>query len=269
MSLQGNNIISEEEERIAQHLREKNLGNANRNSEPVKSKQSFYTRFGKRALDLLVSVPAVLVLSPVCLVLTAANLIDMGAPVLYRQTRSGYKGKDFDILKFRSMKNAVGKDGRQLPADQRLTKYGRFIRRFSLDELANFINILKGEMSIIGPRPLPVFYHERMSDRHHMREAVRPGLECPRMIDLSEEELGYYQVQFENDVWYVENISFMTDVKMLLALVKMVFASGERSKHADVGTFFVGYDESGQALSLSMAKERYAERFAELAEAVR
>ena len=112
-------------------------------------------------------------------------------------------------------------------------------------------------MSIIGPRPLPSFFRERMSNRHKMREKVKPGLECPRMIALSEDDVGYYQLQYENDIWYVENISLFTDLKMVFALVRIVFDVSERGKHAEVGTYFVGYNENAIAVSLRLAKEQY------------
>ena len=261
-SIKGNNIISVDEEKIARYLKDRNYSRVNANSAPVHPRIGFYALYGKRLLDLIIISPAIAILSPVLLILAVCNLVIMGKPVFYKQTRVGLNGKPFDMLKFRSMKNAMDKNGRQLPANQRLTRYGRFIRRYSLDELGNFFNILKGEMSIIGPRALPVFYHDRMSERHMKRELVRPGLECPRVIEMEEDEVGYYQIQFENDIWYVENISLFTDIKMVFALVKMVSESKERSKHADVGTFFVGYNDEGIALSLRLAKEQYPDQFA-------
>ena len=143
-------------------------------------------------------------------------------------------------------------DGNLLPPSQRVTKFGKFMRKLSLDELMNFWSVLKGDMSIIGPRPQPVFIHERMSNRHQMRSAVRPGLECPRMIHVPEEEIFRYNRTFENDIWYVENLSFWLDVKMLFALVDMVFSFKKRSNQAKGKgiTYFIGYNEKGQAMSL-------------------
>lgn len=260
MEKQGNNIFSAEEERMAAFLKEKNLGNANSMAKEVKPKNSFYTRFGKRALDLLIITPIIIILSPVYLVLAILSLIDVGRPIIYKQTRYGYKGRSYNILKFRSMRNAVDSEGRQLPPSQRLTKYGRFIRKFSLDELPNLINIFKGDMSIIGPRAVPIFYMERMTERHKAMSAVRPGLECPIMIELeNKEELSKYMINFENNVWYAENVSFLTDVKMIFRLVKMVFTFKERSKHAGAASFFVGYDEKGNAISMKLAEQMYGE----------
>ena len=112
-------------------------------------------------------------------------------------------------------------------------------------------------MSIIGPRPIPVNYEARMSERHKARDAVRPGLECPRVIKLDEEGLSAYHIQFENDVWYVENVSFATDLKMIFRLVKMVFDKKTRGTQASGGSYFVGYDDDGKAVSLKAAKQRY------------
>lgn len=257
MEIKGNNIFSAEDEKMADFLKKRNLDYVNSMSLPVHPKNSFYTRHGKRVLDLVIIVPATIILSPLLIVLLVCNYIEMGRPIFYKQTRTGYKGKNFDMIKFRSMRNVVDKNGRQLSGNQRLTKYGRFIRRFSLDELGNFFNIIKGEMSIIGPRAMPVFYRDRMSERHNMREEVRPGLECPRMIDLTEDDVGEYHLQFENDIWYVENISLLTDIKMVLALVKMVLSAQKRAYHAGAGTFFAGYNDAGIGLSYRLAKMEY------------
>ena len=111
-------------------------------------------------------------------------------------------------------------------------------------------------MSIIGPRAVPIFYAERMTQRHKMLCAVRPGLECPRVIDLkSNGEISNYLVTFENNIWYVENVSFMTDLRMVFILIKMVFTFKERTVHADAASFFVGYDDEGRAISMKLAQK--------------
>lgn len=266
MEIRGNNIVSVEDERMAEYLKRRNLEYVNSISGMVIPRISFYTKHGKRILDLVIIIPTIIIFSPLLIGLSVANLIFMGSPIFYRQTRTGYQGKDFDMIKFRSMKNVVGQNNRQLPGNMRLTGYGRFIRRYSLDELGNCFNILKGEMSIIGPRAMPVFVCKRMSNRHNMREAVRPGLECPRMIELSEEKVGEYHLQFENDVWYVENVSLITDIKMMFSLIKMLLASRKRGYHAGVGTFFSGYNDSGIGISYRLAKEEYPEVVREFSE---
>ena len=257
----GNNISSKEEEQIADYLRERTLDHANAISRPVNPRKTLYTCFGKRIIDLIIIVPALIVLSPLFLILTILNLIFMGRPVFFKQTRFGYKGKNYEMLKFRSMKNSLDKEGRQLPNEKRLTKYGRFIRKYSLDELPNLVNILRGEMSIIGPRAVPLFYKECMTERHKMMSAVRPGLECPRMIGFEwEGRVTDYHITFENNIWYVENISLLTDIKMIFKLIKMTFSLGERGKHAGALAYFVGYDDDGIALYTELAKEIYGDQ---------
>lgn len=250
-------LISNDEEAMAAMLRRKNLEHANQIHKKVSPRVSAYTKYGKRGLDILLSLAACGILAPVNLVFAICTYFDVGRPILFKQSRCGKDGKEFLLVKFRNMNNKTDENGKLLPAAQRVTKFGRIMRKYSFDELLNFWSVLKGDMSIIGPRPLPMFFRDRMSERHRMREAVRPGLECPRVISLKEEEVGYYQLQFENDIWYVENVSFATDIKMLFNLFQMVFESTERGKHADVGTYFVGYNEEGIALSLRLAKEQY------------
>ena len=113
-------------------------------------------------------------------------------------------------------------------------------------------------MSIIGPRPMPVFIYDRMCDRHKMRTAVRPGLECPRVIHVPGEEICKFQRTFENDVWYVENASLLLDVKLLFRLVRMVLSVNKRGDQAEGKgiSYFVGYDENGIAISMNVYKKR-------------
>ena len=253
----GQNLVSQEEADYAEFLKNRFLEHTNSISEEVHPKVSFYSKYGKRILDLVITIPVFILLIPLNFVFGICTFFDVGRPIFYKQTRNGKNGKPFTMVKFRNMTEKRDKDGNLLPAKDRVTKLGRFMRKYSLDELLNFWNVIKGEMSIIGPRPLPSFFSDRMSDRHKLRHAVTPGLECPRMIKLNEDEVGYYQVQFENDIWYVENISLKTDIKMVFALIKMVFDVSERGKHADVGTYFAGYNEDGIAISLRLAKEQY------------
>ena len=161
------------------------------------------------------------------------------------------------MVKFRNMNEKKDADGKLLPPSKRVTKFGRAVRKLSLDELLNFWSVLKGDMSIIGPRPQPVFIHERMCDRHRMRTAVRPGLECPRVIHVPGEEICKFQRTFENDVWYVENVSLLLDIKMLWRLVRMVFTFKKRGQQAAGKgiSYFVGYDENGVAISLNVYHE--------------
>ena len=233
-----------------------NLERVNKESKGVKVKKSFYSKHLKRIIDLIIVIPVFIVLLPLNFIIGIITYFDVGMPIFFKQERTGKEGKHFNLIKFRNMTNEKDEFGNLLPPSQRVTKFGKFVRKYSLDELLNFWSILKGDMSIIGPRPLPSSFDERYSNRHRMRNAVRPGLECPSIN--TDGHVRLYQEQFENDIWYVENISFLTDIKMVIALFRMVFNSSERGDHASVGGGeFVGYDENGRAFSMRMIPKKY------------
>lgn len=260
--LGNKSLISNEEEAVASLLREQNYEHTNAISEAVHPQNTFYTKVGKRLLDILISLPIFLILLPFNVIFGICTFFDVGRPIFYRQTRVGRNGNHFTMVKFRNMNEKKDADGKLLPPAQRVTKFGKIMRKCSLDELLNFWSILKGDMSLIGPRPVPVFIYERMSTRHQQRSAVRPGLECPRVIQVKDGETYKYQRTYENDIWYVENVSFLLDVKMVFRLIKMVFAfkkRGDQAKGKGV-TYFVGYDEEGRAISLRNYRERLAEQ---------
>lgn len=241
---------------LADKLKEKNLSATNMASEPVHPKDSWYVRHGKRIVDIVISLPAVIVLLPVNALLALITFFDVGRPVLFKQQRSGLNGKPFIMYKFRNMTNQKDQNGELLPPSQRITKFGRFVRKTSIDELLNFFSILKGDMSIIGPRPLPISFYDRYSERHKHRCDVRPGLECPLLHD--DGRVRHYDLQFENDVWYVENVSLWVDVQMFFGLFAMVFNGKQRKFHANVdGGDFVGYDEEGRAMNYLNASALY------------
>ncbi len=249
----NSNLVSNEEEEAAHILREKNLQHKNETAPKVNPRVSFYTKYGKRFLDILIALPAFILLFPFNIIFGICTFFDVGMPIFYKQKRVGKDGKTFTLIKFRNMNNKTDADGKLLPPSQRVTKFGKFMRKLSLDELLNFWSVLKGDMSIIGPRPQPVFIYERMCDRHQARSALRPGLECPRVIHVLGEEICQFQRTFENDVWYVENCSFFLDVKMVWMLVKMVFSMGKREKQASGKgiSYFVGYTEDGIAIGMN------------------
>lgn len=253
------------EQMIAEMAKRDNLENVNNNSASVHPKNSVYEKYIKRIIDILITLPINIILLPVYAVIGLMVYFDLGRPVIFKQRRTGKNGKPFDLIKFRSMTNKRDIDGQLLPETKRITKLGKIIRKYSLDELISIWLILKGDMSIIGPRPLPVTFDERYSDRHKKRSAVKPGLECPS-ID-TDGHIRLYQEQFENDIWYVENVSFLVDCKMVLGLIKMVLNHKERSDHARVGGgAFVGYDEKGQAFSMRRIPEKYEKEYQLLAE---
>ena len=192
--------------------------------EMPKAKRTFYTVVVKRLLDIILSGLAIVILSPLLLVLSALELIYHGRPILFAQERPGLHGKIFKVYKFRSMTNARDENGDLLPEDQRATKYGRMIRRLSLDELPELFCILTGKMSIIGPRPLLVRYLPYYTERHKHRHDVRPGFAC---VPLKPMKTWSWNDQFENDIWYIENCSFIVDVKMVFAVLREAVAGAE------------------------------------------
>jgi undecaprenyl phosphate N,N'-diacetylbacillosamine 1-phosphate transferase len=187
-------------------------------------KRSFYSVIVKRLLDIIISGLAILILSPLFLILVVLELVFHGTPVLYSQERPGLHGKLFHIYKFRSMTNEKDENGKLLPSEERLTSFGRFIRRFSLDELPELFCIFTGKMSIIGPRPLAVIYLPYYTKRHMMRHEVRPGFAC---VPLKPMKTWSWNDQFENDIWYIENCSFAVDVKMIFAVAKEAVVGSE------------------------------------------
>ena len=180
-------------------------------------KKSIYTLFVKRLLDITLSGIAIILLSPLLFVISVLELLFHGTPILYSQERPGLYGKVFKVYKFRSMTNETDENGKLLPSERRLTSFGRFIRRFSLDELPELFCIFTGRMSIIGPRPLLVKYLPLYSKRHMHRHDVRPGLAC---VSLRPLKSWSWNDQFENDIWYVEHCSFLVDLKMIFAVAK-------------------------------------------------
>ena len=202
-----------------------------------KVKRSAYTVFGKRALDILLSGLAIIILSPILLTVAVLELIFHGRPILFAQERPGLHGKVFKVYKFRSMTNETDESGALLPEDQRATKFGKFIRRFSLDELPELFCIFTGKMSIIGPRPLLVKYLPLYTPRHRMRHEVRPGFAC---VPLKKIKTWTWNDQFENDIWYIENCSFLVDVKMIFAVAREAVAGADYriggDREAFVGT---------------------------------
>lgn len=205
-----------------------------------KVKKTFYTVVIKRALDILLSGLAILILSPLFLVLTILELIYHGRPVLYAQERPGIHGKIFKLYKFRSMTNETDANGELLPSDKRLTRFGKKIRRLSLDELPELFSIFSGKMSIIGPRPLLKEYLPLYTERQMMRHEVRPGFACVPLVPM---KTWTWNDQFENDIWYIENCSFLVDLKMVFAVAREAI-SGAEYRVNDTREAFDGKTES-------------------------
>jgi sugar transferase EpsL len=174
----------------------------------------------KRVLDIVLAGCALIAFSPILLAIALAIRVTMGSPVLFRQLRPGYKGRPFALLKFRSMREATGADGERLGDSERITRIGRLIRRTSLDELPELWNVLRGEMSIVGPRPLLMDYLDLYTPEQMRRHDVRPGMTGWAQIH------GRRGVQMQErialDVWYVDHWSLRIDARITLATVGQV-----------------------------------------------
>ena len=235
---------------LADYLAKENLPKVNTICINVTPKNGIYAKYIKRFIDIVVSLIGILLTLPVNIIIGIITYFDVGKPLFFRQTRIGKNGIPFEIVKFRNMKDTRDERGELLPASQRVTKFGRFVRKTSLDELLNFWYVLKGDMSIIGPRPLLNEYVSRYSDRHKARLAVRPGLECPPR-ELNK-PVRSWNDQFENDVWYVENVSFKTDIIMCIRLIQFAFDRKNTEARSSVSGkgIFMGYNEQGKAINL-------------------
>ena len=176
-----------------------------------------YRRFGKRASDLMVAASGLLLLSPVMGVLALLVRQRLGVPILFRQQRPGLDGRPFTVLKFRTMTDARDAQGRLLPDAERLPAFGRFLRSTSLDELPELVNVVKGDMSLVGPRPLLMQYLQRYSPEQARRHEVRPGITGWAQVN-GRNALSWEQ-KFALDVWYVDHVSFWLDVKIVALTV--------------------------------------------------
>jgi lipopolysaccharide/colanic/teichoic acid biosynthesis glycosyltransferase len=186
-----------------------------------------YARFFKRFFDFFLSLIALLILSPILLILMIVGAFAMGGNPFFTQLRPGRidkktgEEKIFKLVKFRTMNNKKDAEGNLLPDEQRLTKYGKMLRSTSLDELPELWNILKGDMSIVGPRPLLVRYLERYTEEQRHRHDVRPGL--TGLAQVSGRNAISWEARFALDVHYANNVTFIGDIKILFATVKAVF----------------------------------------------
>lgn len=180
-----------------------------------------YGKFVKRLLDIIISLCALIILSPILLILAILVRFKLGSPIIFHQERPGYNEKIFKLCKFRSMTEEKDENGNLLPDAVRLTKFGRMLRSTSLDELPELWNILKGDMSLIGPRPLLVSYLPYYTEEERLRHTVRPGL--TGLAQVSGRNLLDWDKRFAKDVEYVRNLSFKMDVKIFFLTIKKVF----------------------------------------------
>lgn len=194
----------------------------------TKHKAGFYEKFVKRFFDIIISFTALVILSPVLLIVALLVKIKLGSPVIFHQQRPGYHEKIFGLCKFRTMTDERDENGELLPDAVRLTKFGKLLRTTSLDELPELWNILKGDMSLIGPRPLLVKYLPLYNDFQKQRHDVRPGL--TGWAQVNGRNTISWEQRFEYDVYYVEHMSFLMDLKILFQTVAVVF------KHNDINS---------------------------------
>ena len=201
-----------------------------------------YAKFVKRGLDFFLSLCALICLSPLFVVLLILGAIFMRGNPIFTQQRPGKDEKIFNLIKFRTMDNRKDSNGELLPDEVRLNKYGRFLRSTSLDEFPELINILIGDMAIIGPRPLLVKYLPRYNEFQHHRHDVRPGL--TGYAQAHGRNSVSWKEKFEMDVWYTKNISFKTDVQIIIDTVKSVVKrEGISSETSATMEEFMGNEE--------------------------
>lgn len=205
-------------------------------------KASFYEKYIKRFFDFFLSFCAIVVLSPLLLILTLLGWIKMKGNPFFTQDRPGLNEKIFKLIKFRTMTNEKDKEGNLLPDEVRLTGYGKFLRSTSLDELPELLNILKGDMSIIGPRPLLVQYLSRYNEFQHHRHDVRPGL--TGYAQAHGRNTVTWEDKFKMDVWYAEHVSLKVDIGVFFETIRIVLKrEGISSESSATMEEFKGSDE--------------------------
>jgi len=175
----------------------------------------------KRVIDILFSLIAIIILLPFMIIISVLVYFKLGSPIFFTQERPGLNGKVFKMIKFRSMLNSTDKNGELLSDEERLTNFGKALRSTSLDELPELINVLKGDMSIVGPRPLLVEYLPLYNQRQSKRHDVRPGI--TGWAQINGRNAISWQRKFELDVWYIEHQSLLLDFKIILMTVGKVF----------------------------------------------
>ncbi len=185
----------------------------------------FYPKHGKRIFDLALSIPGFLLLSPIIALISLYVRIQLGSPVLFRQIRPGLHARPFTIYKFRTMTDDRDQNGNLIPDAQRLTRLGRFLRVSSLDELPELWNVIKGDMSLVGPRPLLMQYLDRYTDEQIRRHEVKPGI--TGWAQVNGRNAITWEEKFQLDVWYVDNWSLWLDLKILgMTVLKILRREG-------------------------------------------
>jgi len=196
-----------------------------------------YNMLGKRIFDVLVASIMLVLLFPVLLLIAIMVFIFIGSPILFTQIRPGLHEKPFRLYKFRTMQNRRDSEGKLLSDEKRLTAFGRLLRSLSLDELPELFNVIKGEMSLVGPRPLLMEYLPCYSEEQRLRHTLRPGI--TGFAQVNGRNTLSWEKKFEYDVWYVRNCSLVLDIKILIkTLIKMIKREGIHAKgHATMTRF--------------------------------
>ncbi len=201
-----------------------------------------YKKFMKRHLDFLLALTALILLSPVFLIVTVLVKIKLGSPVIFKQKRPGKDEKIFCMYKFRTMTDERDAGGKLLPDEERLPRFGRLLRSTSLDELPELWNIVKGDMSIVGPRPLLTQYLSLYNEKQHHRHDVRPGF--TGLAQVNGRNAISWEEKFEWDVRYVKNITFIGDLKIILRTIQIVLKrEGINSNTAVTMEYFTGNND--------------------------
>jgi len=212
---------------------------------PQKEKRGPYRRYFKRPLDFVLSLGAIIILSPILLLIALLVMIKLGSPVIFKQQRPGMNEKIFTLYKFRTMTDERDEKGELLPDEMRLTDFGKFLRASSLDELPELFNILKGDMSIVGPRPLLIEYLPLYNAHQRRRHEVRPGL--TGWAQVNGRNAISWEEKFNYDVEYVDNLSFFLDVKIIfLTIMKVLKREGINQEGRATMEPFRGSQQAGQ-----------------------
>lgn len=193
----------------------------------------------KRIFDTFASSIGILTMSPIILCTAIIVKKKIGSPIIFKQTRPGQYGKPFEVYKFRTMTNETDENGKLLSDEERLTETGKFLRNYSLDELPQLINVIKGDISLVGPRPLLMEYNELYNERQRLRLTVKPGI--TGWAQVNGRNAISWEEKFELDAWYVENQSFKLDIYiLLLTLIKVFKTEGINSSESVTMSIFTG-----------------------------
>ena len=206
--------------------------------------KSFYKSTGKRLFDIIVLIPGIIISFPLLAIVSLIVYIKFGIPIIFKQIRPGLHGKPFVIYKFRTMLDTRDENGNLLPNEQRLTSFGLRLRSTSLDELPEIFNVLKGDMSFVGPRPLLMEYLDKYTPRQKRRHEVKPGI--TGWAQVQGRNLLSWEEKFEHDVYYVDNCSLFFDIKILiLTLYRVIAREGVSPKDRPIMERFKGTKEKG------------------------